>query len=99
MKVEEQIPKQSVNIIFNNITGITNEDLATVFIINVSAGRNLSDYEKNLQIKSSQNFYMALRYMVQEYLMGGLLQESTVDTWLTGFDADFYNIVSDGDFF
>lgn len=34
----------SVDLIFSNITGITDENLATIFVINVSAGRNISEY-------------------------------------------------------
>jgi len=48
----------------SNITGILSEDLATVFVINVSDGRNLTEYQTNLHIPSTQNFFQVLRYMV-----------------------------------
>ncbi len=37
--------------------------------------------------------------MVQEYLLGGLTSTMTADMWLAGFDAEFFDIVSQGDFF
>lgn len=65
MKIDEPLPASSVNIIFSNITGITSEDASTIMIINITAGRNLSDYENNLKIKDAKNFLLCLRYMVQ----------------------------------
>lgn len=78
MKVNEPLLSTSVNTIMNNITGITSEDKATTMIINVTAGLNLTDYEANLQITSASNFLLCLRYMVQEYLIGGLTVEKNV---------------------
>lgn len=64
MKKDESLPPSSVNIIMSNITGILSDDLLTVFVINVSDGRNLTEYQNNLHIKSADNFLLCLRYMV-----------------------------------
>jgi hypothetical protein len=37
--------------------------------------------------------------MVQEYLMGGYRTTNTIDSWLNGYTADFYDIVTQGNFY
>lgn len=83
----------------SNITGILSEDLATVFVINVSDGRNLTEYQTNLHIPSTQNFFQVLRYMVQNYLLSGFTAENSVNEWLNGYTADFFDEVADGNFY
>jgi len=52
-----------------------------------------------LKITSSTGFLKGMRYMVQEYLMGGLTSTMTVTEWMNGFETDFYDTVMEGDFY
>ena len=42
---------------------------------------------------------MGLRYMVQDYMMGGIAFNSTIDNWLGGFDSNIFLFASQGDFY
>jgi hypothetical protein len=83
----------------SNITGILSEDLTTIFVINVSDHRNLTDYQNNLRIPDAEQFLLVLRYMVQNYLLNGLTVENSIYEWLYGFDADFFDEISAGNFY
>jgi hypothetical protein len=85
--------------IFNNITGIFNEDAATIFVINITKGYNLTEYKDLLQVTDASTLLLGFRYLVQEYLLGGLTSEMTVNQWISSYDADFFDIISQGDFF
>lgn len=99
MKTEEPLIPSTVNIVMSNITGILSEDLLTIFLINVTQGRNITDYQNNLHVTNINNFLLSLRYMVQEYLLGGLTTTKPIQTWFDGYDADFFDMISDGDFY
>ena len=89
LKVDGVLTRQAVGNVFNNITGINDDILGTIFVINVGNGQNLTDYEKQLQIPSSANFLLNMRYMVQDYLFGGLTQSGSINQWLGSQNADF----------
>ncbi len=89
----------SVGKIMSNITGILSEDLATIFVINVAAGKKLADYQTNLGIPSTQNLFTVLRYMVQNYLLNGFTAENSVNEWVFGFKSDIFDEVMEGDFY
>jgi hypothetical protein len=82
-----------VNLIFNNITGILSDQAATIFTIKVMQG-NDTQYNNSWNIKNSSSLLLGMRYMVQEYILGGLTTRKTVDTWYKGFTADFFDIVT-----
>jgi hypothetical protein len=71
----------------------------TMFVIKVSRDENVPQYQTQLLISSAPQFLLNMRYMVQEYLLGGIVSSMTADKWLAGFDADFFDIVSQGDFY
>jgi len=83
----------------SNITGILSEDQSTIFVINVSDGRNLTDYQNNLLIPKADNFLYCLRFMVQNYLFGGATSEKSINEWLMGYEETFFHEISQGNFY
>eukprot|EP00347_Sterkiella_histriomuscorum_P017232 403350176 len=99
LKIEEPIIPSTVGFVLNNITGITTDEKATIMVINITAGNNISTYTDNLKIKNAQNFLTCLRYLVQNYLLGSPIIEKSANDWIKGYKADFINVVTAGDFF
>lgn len=58
--------------IFNKVTGLMTEDRAALFVVNVLNKLQPGYYEKLYGLKSADAFLGALRYMIQEYVMGGI---------------------------
>jgi predicted DNA-binding ribbon-helix-helix protein len=81
MKIDEPMSAQNVKITMNNITGITTDYRATMFVI---------DDTKIVRppYTASDNFKSCLRLMVQEYLMKGTALTSTADIWMNGYTAN-----------
>jgi len=48
----------------NNVTGLTDITKTAIFIINVTQGVNIEDYNKQLGIFSAKAFLKGLRFMV-----------------------------------
>lgn len=68
-------------------------------VINLSSGKNVKEYTDMLRVKDAGNFYTCLRYMVQDYLLQGATLETSIDTWLSGYKASFFDQIASGDFF
>jgi hypothetical protein len=72
-KDQFKIDVTSVVRIFNNITGLMSQQRASIFIINVTKGGDSIDYyNRLLGVQNSKALLQGLRYMVQQYIMGGL---------------------------
>lgn len=93
------INETSVLKIFNNITGILGQQRASIFIINIMAGKNIDYYSRLLGVDSSASFFKGLRYMVQNYIMGGLTTKQPANYWLFGYQSNIFQLISEGDFF
>ena len=59
----------------NNVTGLTDITKTAIFIINVTQGINIDNYERQLEVSSPKGLLKGLRFMVQEYIMGGLITQ------------------------
>lgn len=100
-KQQFSIPTMSVFKIFNNITGLFSPQKSSIFIVNVTEGdpTSLDFYQTTLGIPDATGFLMGLRYMVQEYLLRGLVTTRPAKDWFEGFSSDIFSIVSQGDYY
>jgi len=83
----------------NNVTGLTDITKTAIFIINVTQGVNIEDYNKQLGIFSAKAFLKGLRFMVQDYIMGGLITQRSAKEWVSGWQSGIFDLVQQGDFF
>jgi hypothetical protein len=79
--------------ILNTVTGITDMTKAAVFVINVTRGVNLEVYERELEIPSPKVFLKGLRFMVQEYIMGGIMTKRPASDWINGWNSKIFDLV------
>lgn len=93
------IPPSSVGRIMNNVTGLTDITKTAIFIINVTQGVNVEVYNRQLDIPSATAFLKGLRFMVQDYIMGGLITQRTAKEWVNGWQSSIFDLVQQGDFF
>lgn len=100
-KQQFSIPTMSVFKIFNNITGLFSPQKSSIFVVNVTEGdpTSLDFYQTTLGIPDATGFLMGLRYMVQEYLLRGLVTTRPAKDWYSGFSSDIFSIVSQGDYY
>jgi hypothetical protein len=83
----------------NNVTGLTDITKTAIFIINVTQGVNVDVYNRQLDIPSATAFLKGLRFMVQDYIMGGLITQRTAKEWVNGWQSNIFDLVQQGDFF
>ena len=94
------ISEKSVTMkIFNNITGILGQQRASIFIIKMMAGKDVDYYSRLLGVQSSAAFFQGMRYMVQNYVMGGLTTTQPANLWLYGYQSPIFQLIAQGDFF
>ena len=100
LKAPNNIDATSVNIIFSNITGLYSEHAAAVFAINVTQHKNIDSYNDKFKIQSSEKLLIGLRYLVQNFFMGGMTMTIPVPFWINGYEADFItSMTQGGDFY
>ena len=56
-------------------------------------------YQAQLDIPSPRGFLKGLRFMVQDYIMGGLVTKRPASDWFSGWDSPIFDVVQQGDFF
>lgn len=60
---------------------------------------NVEVYNRQLDIPSATAFLKGLRFMVQDYIMGGLITQRTAKEWVNGWQSSIFDPVQRGDFF
>mmetsp|Transcript_33877 Transcript_33877/g.24932 ORF Transcript_33877/g.24932 Transcript_33877/m.24932 type:complete len:322 (-) Transcript_33877:362-1327(-) len=95
-----EVSSDSVAQIVDSLQGLMNQYQATLFVVNVSSGAQewVDAYESKFLVDDAELLLLALRYMVQDFLMGGAVVTAPIEQWITGMDFDFVDIIKDGEF-
>lgn len=89
----------SIASINNNITGLIDQTKSAIFVINVQNGNNLDVYQKQFGVTDAKVLLKVFRFMVQDYILGGLTQTKDAQSWIYGSASSIFDTVSSGDFY
>jgi len=54
-----------------------NQFQAAIFVINISNGLNITDYNNKFLVSDSELLLLSLRYLTQDFFLGGFLVSKT----------------------
>lgn len=84
----------SIASINNNITGLIDQTKSAIFVINVQNGNNLDVYQKQFGVTDAKVLLNVFRFMVQDYILGGLTQTKDAQSWIYGSASSIFDTVS-----
>jgi len=101
---KDDLQLSTVTATTNKGTGLTNVAKAQTFITYIEKNNKtmIDAYAKQFSLKDGdtvKQFYLVLRWMVQEYLMGGMRSSGDLATWLSPSEYDPMYIMGQGDFY
>mmetsp|Transcript_9644 Transcript_9644/g.9315 ORF Transcript_9644/g.9315 Transcript_9644/m.9315 type:complete len:155 (+) Transcript_9644:1138-1602(+) len=84
----------------DELQGLLNQFQASLFIVYISQGsqEQIDAYNSKFLVSDSFQLFTALRFLVQDYFMGGVLTTADIDSWIFGIPNSFIDIMSTGEY-